>query len=36
MNFDNFENISKELTLLSVSESLKLIKSNLKNLGIDS
>ena len=35
LNFDNFENISKELTLLSVSESLKLIKSNLKNLGIN-
>ena len=34
MNFDNFENISKELTLLAVKESLKLIKSNLKNLGI--
>jgi arginyl-tRNA synthetase len=34
LNFDNFENITKELTLLSVSESLKLIKSNLKSLGI--
>jgi arginyl-tRNA synthetase len=34
LNFDKFENISKELTLLSVSESLKLIKSNLKSLGI--
>ena len=34
MNFDNFENISKELTLLAVKESLKLIKSNLKSLGI--
>ena len=34
LNFDNFENISKELMLLSVSESLKLIKSNLKSLGI--
>ncbi len=34
MNFDNFENISKKLTLLAVSESLKLIKNNLKNLGI--
>ena len=34
LNFTKFENISKELTLLSVSESLKLIKSNLKSLGI--
>ena len=34
LNFNKFENISKELTLLSVSESLKLIKSNLENLGI--
>ena len=34
LNFNKFENISKELTLLSVSESLKLIKSNLKCLGI--
>jgi arginyl-tRNA synthetase len=34
LNFDKFENIFKELTLLSISESLKLIKSNLKSLGI--
>jgi|TARA_B110001450_G_scaffold9475_1_gene9392 arginyl-tRNA synthetase len=34
LNFDKFENNSKELTLLSVSESLKLIKSNLQSLGI--
>ena len=34
LKFDNFENISKELTLLSVAESLKLIKVNLANLGI--
>ena len=34
LNFDKFENISKELNLLSVSESLKLIKSNLDSLGI--
>ena len=34
IKFDNFENISKELTKLSVQESLKLIKFNLKNLGI--
>ena len=34
LNFDNFEDISKILTKLSVEESLKLIKFNLKNLGI--
>jgi len=34
LNFDKFENLSKELTLLSVSESIKLIKSNLESLGI--
>ena len=34
LNFDKFEKISKELTSLSVSESLKLIKSNLESLGI--
>jgi arginyl-tRNA synthetase len=34
LNFDIFENISKELTALSVAQSLKLIKENLKNLGI--
>ena len=34
LNFDKFEYISKELTLISVIESLKLIKSNLKSLGI--
>jgi arginyl-tRNA synthetase len=34
IDFDNFEIISKELTLLAVNESLKLIKKNLKNLGI--
>ena len=34
LNFDKFENISKELTLLSISESLKLIKSNLESLGV--
>jgi len=34
LSFDNFENISKILTKLSVAESLKLIKFNLKNLGI--
>jgi len=34
LNFDNFKDISKILTKLSVAESLKLIKFNLKNLGI--
>ena len=34
LKFDKFEDISKKLTLLSVAESLKLIKSNLSNLGI--
>ena len=34
LKFDKFEAISKELTLLSVVESLKLIKNNLANLGI--
>ena len=34
LNFDNFEKISSKLTSLSVQESLKLIKFNLKNLGI--
>jgi arginyl-tRNA synthetase len=33
-NFDKFDDISKELTLLAVSQSLKLIKENLKSLGI--
>ena len=34
LKFDKFEEISKELTLLSVAESLKLIRANLSNLGI--
>ena len=34
LKFDSFETINDELTKLSVSESLKLIKQNLKNLGI--
>ena len=34
IKFDKFEDISKELTTLSVAESLKLIKENLQNLGI--
>ena len=34
LSFNKFEYISKELTLLAVSESLKLIKSNLESMGI--
>ena len=34
IKFDNFDNISNQLTELAVSESLILIKANLKNLGI--
>tara|TARA_B110000438_G_scaffold291088_1_gene327595 strand:+ start:473 stop:2206 length:1734 start_codon:yes stop_codon:yes gene_type:complete len=34
LKFDNFEVVSNELTLLSVAQSLKLIKANLINLGI--
>ena len=34
LNFDNFEKISKKLTLLSVKQSLNLIKENLRNLGV--
>ena len=34
LNFDNFDKISEILTKLSVKESLKLIKFNLKNLGV--
>jgi arginyl-tRNA synthetase len=34
LKFDNFKNISKDLTILAVAESLKLIKCNLQNLGI--
>jgi len=34
LKFDQFDVVSKELTLLSVAESLKLIKNNLANLGI--
>jgi arginyl-tRNA synthetase len=33
-SFDDFNNISEELTVLSIEEALKLIKSNLKSLGI--
>jgi arginyl-tRNA synthetase len=34
LNFDNYEAISSKLTPLAVEESLRLIKNNLKNLGI--
>ena len=34
IKFENFDSIAKQLTLLSVSESLLLIKDNLKSLGI--
>jgi len=34
LKFDNFDQVSSKLTTLSVAESLKLIKLNLKNLGI--
>ena len=34
LNFDNFESISESLTKLSVDQSIKLIKFNLKSLGI--
>ena len=34
IDFTNFDNISKKLTILSVDESLQLIKENLNNLGI--
>ena len=34
LKFNKFDDVSKELTLLSVAESLRLIKTNLANLGI--
>ena len=34
IDFKNFENISEELTSLSIEEALKLIKKNLNSLGI--
>jgi arginyl-tRNA synthetase len=34
IDFDNFDKISDELTILSIAEALKLIKKNLKSLGI--
>tara|TARA_B100000242_G_C43046540_1_gene488545 strand:+ start:431 stop:2152 length:1722 start_codon:yes stop_codon:yes gene_type:complete len=35
LNFDNFDNIKDQLTELSVSSSLKIIKENLMKLGIN-
>ena len=35
LNFDNYENVSEKLTLLSIKEALLLIKKNLKSLGIN-
>jgi arginyl-tRNA synthetase len=35
MNFDNFDEIEKKLTLLSIDQGLLLIKKNLKILGIN-
>ena len=35
LNFDNFDKIEKSLTKLSVAESLKIIKLNLSNIGIN-
>ena len=35
IDFNNFDKISQELTSLAISEALKLIKSNLKSLGIN-
>ena len=34
LNFSNFENVKDKLTILSVEESLKIIKNNLKKIGI--
>ena len=35
IDFNNFDKISQELTSLAINEALKLIKSNLKSLGIN-
>ena len=35
IDFKNFDKISQELTSLAINEALKLIKSNLKSLGIN-
>ena len=34
LKFTNFDDVANDLTILSVAESLKLIKTNLQNLGI--
>ena len=34
LDFKNFDKISDQLTILAVNESIKIIKSNLKNIGI--
>ena len=35
IDFDNFDKISERLTILSIEEALKLIKKNLKSLGVN-
>ena len=35
IDFDNFDEISEKLTILSIEEALKLIKKNLKSLGVN-
>ena len=35
LNFDNYEDVSEKLTLLSIEQALLLIKKNLKSLGIE-
>ena len=35
INFENFDKISEKLTVLSIEEALKLIKKNLKSLGVN-
>ncbi len=35
IEFENFDNISEQLTILSIEEALKLIKKNLASLGIN-
>ena len=35
LEFENFDKISKDLTILSINEALKLIKRNLESLGVN-
>ena len=35
IDFDNYDEISEKLTILSIEEALKLIKKNLKSLGVN-